>query len=227
MRTRENKMKKSTEVLNPLEINMLLNAINGTGPNNDKEFKESWLKIPILRRLKYRFQTFCTLHIWKYFIKEENLMLPDISCIQNEKITVIKRENMKTKWNIKFYELASSFLIRCKKFSHEDNMLIKHLANDVTIVFLMDDKKRLMIGIKSTKENDNYENALCGGHFDQYFSELQYDKTQFLYFKEYYLTSNPEKNPGDLFFLLNCLAEIEEKIIKNKTLFQIGKGDVK
>jgi hypothetical protein len=92
-------------------------------------------------------------------------------------------------------------------------MVVKYLSNDVKIAFLIDDKKRLVIGIKSTTENTNYESVLCGEHFDQYFSELQYEKTQNFYFKEYYLTANPEDHPGDFHFLLNCLAEIEKKVI--------------
>jgi hypothetical protein len=69
---------KKTELLNPLEIHQLLNAIEGKDYRKDTEFINEWRKVPFLKKVYYWLQTFYDSHVGKYFIKEENLMLPDI-----------------------------------------------------------------------------------------------------------------------------------------------------
>jgi hypothetical protein len=192
-------MKKKTKVLNHLETNALLNAIYPEF-NDDKKFKKQWRKIPLVKRIYYKLGSFYSLHLRKYFKKNACLMIP---CIDDK----IQNRN-----NTKFFKSTSLFLIKNKGFFQENDKLIKNLGNNTRIVFFIDENKGIIVGVKKFKNNGNHGNVLCGEHFNVYFSDLQYEKESNLYFREYYLTVDPEKNTGDFHFLLNCFAEIERKI---------------
>jgi len=79
-------MTRKTEILNPLEIHILLDAIH-KNPDEDKIFKEEWRKLPVFKRLYYRLEAFYVLKIKKSIKKNTDdldFMVPDVSSGENE-----------------------------------------------------------------------------------------------------------------------------------------------
>jgi hypothetical protein len=75
---------KKTEILNPIQVYQLLNAIVGEDYKKDKDFINEWQKIPIYKKVYYRLETFYDSFIGKHFIKKEDLMLPSFDTDNNE-----------------------------------------------------------------------------------------------------------------------------------------------
>jgi hypothetical protein len=75
---------KKNEILNPIQVYQLLNAIVGEDYRKDKDFINEWKKIPIYKKIYYRLETFYDSYIEKHFVKQENLMLPSVNTDNKE-----------------------------------------------------------------------------------------------------------------------------------------------